>query len=328
MHKHIIYISILVFGITGCKRRVSPTPGQTQTVKVLATTGMIADLAKQLAGSQVSVGSLMPVGVDPHLYKASESDVRKLQDADLILYNGLKLEGKMGDILAKLARRRSVVAVADVVPKEKLRAPPEFAGAYDPHIWFDVSLWVRAIEPISKALVSLTPKDASEIRRRAKRLSAALTDLDRWVTREIQRIPPGQRTLVTAHDAFGYFGRRYGMDVVGLQGISTVTQAGIGDVTRVVDLIVKRRIGAIFVESSVPKRTIEAVVQACKAKGHDVSVGGQLYSDSMGRVGTPAGTYDGMVRHNVRTIVAALSSTRKAAERVQVGNKVGRDVSR
>jgi manganese/zinc/iron transport system substrate-binding protein len=267
---------------------------------------MIGDIAKRIAGPHAEVSSLMGPGVDPHLYKVSEGDVRRLEDADLVLYNGLNLEGKMADLLVKLARNRRVLAVSDGIPRERLREPPEFAGHYDPHIWFDVGLWVSIVDPIRRELSELAPDHAEEYARNAERVVDDLKKLDAQVAREIASIPAAARFLVTAHDAFGYFGRRYGIEVVGLQGMSTVSEAAIQDVERVVSLIVKRRIKAVFVESSVPRRTIEAVRQACAAKGHAVTIGGELFSDAMGGVGTPEGNYRGMVEHNVKTILEAL----------------------
>jgi manganese/zinc/iron transport system substrate-binding protein len=273
---------------------------------VVTTIGMIADVASRIAGEHAVVESLMQTGVDPHLYKASEGDVRRLGRADLILYNGLNLEGKMADVLAKMARTRRVVAVSEAVPGDLLRTPPEFGGHPDPHVWFDVSLWAMTIDVIERELLRLVPDQEAGLRRNAESLRRELSDLDGWVAAEIGALPARQRILITAHDAFGYFGRRYGMEVMGLQGISTVSEAGLKDVERLVDAIVGREVKAIFVESSVPRRSIEAVQAACGARGHDVAIGGQLFSDAMGPAGTPEGTYAGMVRHNVKTIVEAL----------------------
>lgn len=275
-------------------------------LRVVATTSLIADTASRIAGPHARVEGLMGPGVDPHLYKASESDVRRLAEADLVLYNGLHLEGKMGDILTKMARSRPVVAVTEEIPQEQLREPPEFAGQYDPHVWFDVSLWEKTLDPIARELSALDPAHAADYKANAEALRAELRGLDAWVKQQIGGIPEQQRVLVTAHDAFGYFGRRYGMEVIGLQGISTLSEAGLHDVERVVDVVLARKVKAIFVESSVPRRSIEAVQAALREKGHPVEIGGQLYSDSLGAAGSPAGTYPGMVRANVQTIVEAL----------------------
>ena len=307
-------IVVLVFGLLpvvgpglfcGCEVSSRSARGD-GLPRVLATTGMIGDIAKRIAGPYAEVSSLMGPGVDPHLYKVSEGDVRRLEAADLVLYNGLNLEGKMANLLVKLARNRRVLAVCDGIPRERLLEPPEFAGHYDPHIWFDVGLWISIVDPIRRELSELSPDHAGEYARNAGRVVEDLKSLDAQVAREIGSVPASARVLVTAHDAFGYFGKRYGIEVVGLQGMSTVSEAAIQDVERVVNLIVKRRVKAIFVESSVPRRTVEAVQKACAAKGHDARIGGELFSDAMGRAGTPEGNYRGMVEHNVRTIVEAL----------------------
>lgn len=283
------------------------TPRLDGKLRVVATTGMIGDLAARVGGERVEVATLMGPGVDPHLFKASESDVRRLAEAELILYNGLHLEGKMADVLVKMARSRPVVAVSETIPQELLREPPEFAGQYDPHVWFDVSLWARAVEPIAAELAAIDPAHADDYRRRADAARDELLALDRWAAERVASLPASRRVLVTAHDAFGYFGRRYGMQVVGLQGISTLAEAGVKDVERVVDTVVAARVPAIFVESSVPRRAIEAVVAACADRGAAVRIGGELFSDALGPRDGPAGDYAGMVRHNVDTIVGALA---------------------
>ncbi len=275
-------------------------------LRVVATTGIIGDVATRIAGPHARVEALMGPGIDPHLYKASESDVRRLAEAQLVLYNGLHLEGKMGDILTKMARSRPVLAVTEEVPQTLLREPPEFLGQYDPHVWFDVSLWAKTLDPIVRELSALDPAHAAEFRANADLYAKELADLDAWVKAEIQIISPNQRVLVTAHDAFGYFGRRYGMEVIGLQGISTLSEAGLKDVDRVVERVATQKIRSIFIESSVPRRSIEAVQAACRSRGFEVAIGGQLFSDALGPAGTPEGTYVGMVKKNVSTIVAAL----------------------
>ncbi len=276
-------------------------------LRIVCTTGMIGDVAKRVAGDRAEVESLMGPGVDPHLYKASEGDVGKLSAADVVLYNGLNLEGKMGDIFVKLAATRKVVAVSETIGEEHLREPPEFLGHYDPHVWFDCSLWAKTIQSVEKALAEKDPSHAAEYHERAEALRKEYLELDAWIVTRIAEIPEGQRVMVTAHDAFGYFGRRYGLEVIGLQGISTVSEAGIKDVERVVGIIVDRKIRSIFVESSVPKRSIEAVQAACRDRGHEVAIADKtLFSDAMGAAGSDEGTYPGMVRHNVNTVVESL----------------------
>lgn len=300
-------LAVALLPFAGCGGSPSaPAADGGGKLAIVATTGMIADLAGQIAGDLATVQALMGPGVDPHLYKASESDVRKLAEADLVLYNGLFLEGKMGDILAKLGKNRPVVAIAEGIPEEKLRKPPEMLGHHDPHVWFDVSLWAQTVPRITEAIVKLRPAHEAALRANAAALEARLAELDAYAARRVLEIPEQQRVLVTAHDAFGYFGRRYGLAVYGIQGISTVSEAGLRDVERVVGVVVERKIPAIFVESSVPQRTIESVQAAVRDKGHEVKIGGSLFSDAMGAPGTKEGTYDGMVRHNVDTLVDAL----------------------
>jgi manganese/zinc/iron transport system substrate-binding protein len=297
--------AVLAAVVAGC----SPDPGRGAEggpLTIAATTNLVADVARAVAGEHARVEALMGPGVDPHLYKASEGDVRRLSEADLILYNGLHLEGKMADILVKMARSRPVVALGEGVPEDQLREPPEFAGQYDPHVWFDVSLWRRTLPVVAEELAALDPAHAGDYRANAERYAAELAELDAWVEEQIATLPEERRILITAHDAFGYFGRRYGMRVVGIQGISTLAEAGLQDVERVVDLVVDSGVPAIFVESSVPRRTVEAVQAAVQSRGRELAIGGELFSDSLGAAGTPEGTYPGMVRHNVETIVEAL----------------------
>ena len=275
-------------------------------LQVVTTTSIIADIAREIGGDRVDVTGLMGPGIDPHLYKASEGDVQRLAGADLVLYNGLHLEAKMADVLERMHGSVRTVAVAEAVPQNRLLAPPEFGGAYDPHVWHDPGLWRLAVERARDALADADTANAAIYQANATRYLAKLDSLDAWVRAETQRVPEATRVLVTAHDAFNYFGRAYGVDVRGLQGISTASEAGTADVRMLADFIAERRIPAIFVESSIPRRTIEAVQAAVRARGHDVAIGGQLFSDALGDAGTPAGTYEGMIRHNVSTLVGAL----------------------
>ena len=274
--------------------------------RVVATTGMIAWMAQQVAGDAVEVVALMGPGVDPHLYKASEGDVRRLGEADLVLYNGLHLEGKMGEIFAKMGASRPVVPVSRDLPEDQLRRLAGTQDLHDPHIWFDVRLWAKTVPLVESELGKVYPEHKAAFARNAAQLAEDLASLDAWVAGEIASIPREQRLLVTAHDAFGYFGDRYDIEVRGLQGVSTVAEAGLQDVEQLVDLIVSRKVKAVFVETSVPRRAIEAVQAACRSRGHEVAIGGQLFSDAMGAAGTPEGSYPGMVRHNVNAIVGAL----------------------
>ena len=275
-------------------------------INVVATVGMIADLAVNIGGERVAVTGLMGPGIDPHLYKASAGDVQTLDRADMILYGGLELEGRMTDIFVKLAATRPTVAVTDDIPRDRLREPPEFAGKYDPHIWFDVTLWKFAAKRVADELARIDPTSAALYQENLATYNVDLDGLHEYVQAQIATVPEPQRVLITAHDAFGYFGEQYGVEVHALQGTSTAAEAGAADVQGLVALIVDRDIKALFIESSVPRGTIEAVQAAVEARGKQVTIGGQLYSDAMGQAGTPDGTYLGMVRHNVDTIVTAL----------------------
>jgi manganese/zinc/iron transport system substrate-binding protein len=301
---------LLVVAAAGCGpvsdetlRSVSPD----EPVHVVATIGMIGDAVEHVGAGRVEVEGLMGPGVDPHLYKASEGDVRRLERADVVFYGGLHLEAKMADVLERVGGERRTRAVTDAIPRRRLLAPPEFAGAFDPHVWFDVSLWMLAVEQIRDTLAAADPAHAALYRRNAAAYLHELEELDRYVQRRAAEVPRGRRVLVTAHDAFNYFGHAYGFQVRGLQGISTASEAGAGDVQSLARFIAGRRIPAIFVESSVSPRTIEAVREAVRARGFAVEIGGSLFSDAMGDAGTPEGTYVGMVRHNVDAIVDGLT---------------------
>ncbi|RKZ19043.1 manganese transporter [bacterium] len=278
-------------------------------LSVVATTGQIGDMVTRIGGDRVVVTTLMGPGVDPHLYKASAGDVERLRRADLIAFNGLHLEAKMSEVLQRLNARQPTLAVGESVPADKLLSPAEFAGAHDPHIWFDVLLWSGGITAVTDILCELDPAHAAGFRERAGIYRDELVNLDAWTRSAFAGIPAGRRVLITAHDAFNYLGRAYGLEVRGLQGISTATEAGTADVQELVAYIVERRIPALFVESSVSPRAIKAVQAAVRDRGFEVTVGGELFSDSLGNAGSPEGTYVGMVRHNVNTIVGSLGST-------------------
>jgi manganese/zinc/iron transport system substrate-binding protein len=275
-------------------------------IRIVTTTSMVTDLVERVGGSRVEVEGLMGAGVDPHLYKASEGDVIALAGADAVFYNGLHLEAKLAEVFERMGGRVHTYAVTDSIPRERLQAPPAFAGAYDPHVWFDVSLWRIALAQVRDDLIELDPAHERLYRQNEAAYDRELAGLDRWVRDQTERVPPSRRVLVTAHDAFNYFGRAYGFDVRGLQGISTASEAGTADVRELADFIADRRIPAIFVESSVSPRAIDAVREAVRARGFDVGIGGRLFSDAMGDPGTPEGTYPGMVRHNVEAIVSGL----------------------
>ena len=300
---------VLIITLAACDTGGDASTGDIsqRKIKVTTTVGMIKDIVLNVGGERVEAVGLMGPGVDPHLYKPSASDVQKLDDADVIFYGGLELEGRMTDTFVRIARSgKATVAVSEGIDPSKLREPPEFQGKYDPHIWFDVLLWQEAVKAVNTELAKLDPGSKDLYQRNTDAYLKQLDDLHNYVKEQIASIPEQSRVLITAHDAFGYFGQQYGMEVKGLQGTSTATEAGVGDVQGLTNLIVERKIKAIFVESSVPQATIEAVQQAAKSKGWNVNIGGTLFSDAMGNEGTPEGTYVGMVRHNVDTIVKAL----------------------
>ena len=262
-------------------------------MKVVATTGMIYDLVKNIGGVHVQAQALMGAGVDPHLYKATPGDIKKLSGADIIFYNGLHFEGKMADVLEKMGERKPSVPVAAGIAQAELLNSDSTTSYPDPHIWFDVQKWIKAGEEVREALKKFDAPHAADYDKNAEAYLKQLQELDAYAKTQIATIPKARRVLVTAHDAFRYFGKAYDMEVQGLQGISTASDVSVRDVQRIVDLLVKRKIKAVFVETSVSKRSIDAVVQGCKAKGHDVKIGGSLFSDAMGRAGTPEGTYPG-----------------------------------
>jgi len=282
-------------------------------VKVVATTNIVGDLVRTIGGPQVEVEALMGPGIDPHLYKASAGDVRRMSSAEAIFYSGLHLEGKMSEILERMGEREvRTVAVAECVPGEELIESTGFSGLHDPHVWFDVGLWSQAADCVAETLADLDPENGAGYRERARAYVDELKSLDGWVRGRVEALAPEQRVLVTAHDAFGYFGRAYGFEVRGLLGVSTAAEAGTADVQALADFIVEREIPAIFVETSVPPRYVQALQEAVRARGFEVEIGGSLYSDSLGNPGTSAATYPGTVRDNVETIVTALLSTEAA----------------
>lgn len=282
-------------------------PAADGVIKVTATIGMITDIVKEVGGERVKVTGLMPSGVDPHLYKATQGDIRRLEEAEIIFYNGLYLEGKMAEILQEMAGKKPTVAVAESIPKDQLIAGnPDDGTEYDPHVWFNVEFWMMAVETVRDELSKIDPEYSDQYARNAAAYLEELAELHRYVQEQIHSIPESSRVLVTAHDAFGYFGKAYGIEVRGLQGLSTASEAGTKDVIDLRDFLVERKIKAIFVESSVPQDYMNAVIEGAAELGHEIVIGGELFSDAMGEEGTPEGTYIGMVRHNVDTIVSAL----------------------
>lgn len=298
----LILISLLPVLACGREQPGADAPPLT----VVATTGMIADVARQIGGERVKVIALMGEGVDPHTYKATPGDVRQMSDADIIFYNGLHLEGRMTDVMVKLASRRKIVQVTEAIDPSLLREPDEFQGHYDPHVWFDVALWKQVAERITRALIEQDPQGRDDYTRAGESYIAVLDDLDAYARSTLATIPAHARVMVTAHDAFGYFGRAYAVEVAAIQGISTDSEASLKDINALVDTLVARKVPAVFIETSVPPKTIQALVEGTRGRGHEVAIGGALFSDAMGRPGTPEGTYVGMILHNVDTITRAL----------------------
>ena len=274
--------------------------------RVLCTTTVVADLVRQVAGDRVEVECLMPPGVDPHSYRATPRDADRLAGADLIVASGLRLEGKLADLLARFGQRVPVVAVADALPRDVLLEVGD--DTFDPHVWFDASLWASCAPVAAEALARVDPEGAAGHAARAAAYAARLADLDAAVRSRVAAVPADRRVLVTAHDAFRYFGRAYGLEVMGVQGTSTESEAGLGDVNRLVDLLVERRIPAVFVETSVADRNVAALVEGAAARGHAVSLGGRLYSDSLGGPGSGAETLEAALAANVEAIVTALAA--------------------
>jgi manganese/zinc/iron transport system substrate-binding protein len=305
----ILSTSIILALLSACGGRAAGPPADLadRPINVVATVGMIADAVKNIGAERVNVKGLMGPGIDPHLYRPSASDVKALGDADVIFYGGLELEGRMTEIFEKLGRSGTpTIAVSEGIDPAKLRKPIEFEGKYDPHVWFDVTLWQDAVRTIGKHMAEIDPESRVMYERNTAAYLAQLDELHSYAQQRIASIPPESRVLITAHDAFGYFGQQYGMEVRGLQGTSTATEAGAADVQGLATYICERKVRAIFVESSVPPATIEAVQSAAQARGCSVGIGEQLFSDALGAEGTPEGTYIGMVRHNVDAIANAL----------------------
>lgn len=310
----VLLAAALLLVIGGCARQTSSGGASDFTerkMNVVVTTNIIGDLVRQVAGDRVTLTTLMGPGVDPHLYRASEGDVQTMAEADLVLYNGLHLEGKMTDVFAQMNERSvpTSALAADAVPDSLLIPSAEYASSYDPHVWFDVQLWRRVTQHVGDVLARRDTARAEAYRSSADAYAQRLDSLHQYVMRQAKRIPEDRRVLVTSHDAFRYLGQAYDIEVRGLQGISTASEAGTQDVQTLADFVVTRRIPALFVESSVSPRGIEAVQAAVKAKGFQVQLGGTLYGDALGDRGTPTGTYIGALRHNIDTIVQGLLNT-------------------
>jgi len=298
------YITALLISLLFSCKNETKNNGK---LNVVTTTSMITDLVKNIGGDAINLEGLMGSGVDPHLYKASEGDVSKLVDADIIFYNGLHLEGKLVDVFEQMSSAsKRPIALTDALDKKGLIGSDYFASNYDPHVWFDISYFKQFAQKVTQVLAEQDPNNASIYKQNEVAYLKALDKLQNDVVGVVEALTAEKRILVTAHDAFNYFGEAYQFKVVGLQGLSTATEAGVQDVQKLASFIIENKIKAIFVESSVPRRTIEALQEAVKSKGHNVTIGGTLFSDALGNEGTAEGTYLGMFRYNVKTIVSAL----------------------
>jgi len=276
--------------------------------KIVTTTAMVGDIVRQVAGERAEVVGLMGEGVDPHLYKPTRGDVAQILKADVIFFSGLMLEGRMADTFFKAARQgKPVYPVTELIDETYLLEPDGFEGHWDPHVWMDVAAWSQAVDAVTFALSQEFDTSFAEgYHANAEHYKATLAQLDAYVREVIDSIPASQRMLITAHDAFNYFGRAYGLEVRGIQGLSTESEAGIADINTLVDLLVEREIGAIFVESSVSDKNVKALIEGAASRGHEVVIGGTLFSDAMGEPGSYHGTYVGMIDHNATTIAKAL----------------------
>lgn len=284
-----------------------PSAGAASPMNVVTTTGMIADVVRNVGGEQVQVTQLMGQGVDPHLYKATRSDITRMLRADLVFYNGLLLEGKLTDALVRVATSgKPVSAVTEVVDESFLLEPPEFKGLYDPHLWMDPGAWASTIDVVRDELSALDPAHTEEFAARAEAYRAEMQELETYAEKVLATVPEGRRVLITAHDAFNYLGRRYDFEVLGIQGLSTESEAGLKRVEELVALIVARKLPAVFIETTIPSRSVDALIAGAADQGHEVVIGGELFSDAMGGPGTYEGTYIGMIDHNVTTIARAL----------------------
>lgn len=316
---------LLLVGISGCTGEPSnadssssadssPAANTGESIKnpyqIVTTCVMVTDIVEQVAGDKAKVSGIMGEGVDPHLYKPTRNDVTKLLQADVIFYSGLLLEGKMTVAFEQAGNQEiSVHAVTAVIERSYLREPPEFEGHPDPHVWMDVSAWSQCVGGIAESLSKFDPDNAEAYQSNAKGYQKQLKELDDYVKKVIATIPKEQRVLVTAHDAFGYFSRAYGIEIRSVQGLSTESAAGLRDIEDLVKFIVKRKVSAIFVETSVSEKNIQALVEGAEKKGWKVRIGGSLYSDAMGAPGTYEGTYIGMLDHDATIITRALGGT-------------------
>lgn len=300
-------VGACLLSLAACSQRPAGSEGGGRPYRIASTTGMVTDIVRQVVGDRAQVTGLIGTGVDPHLYKVTRNDIATLQAADVVFYSGLMLEGKMADALARLAHSGKVVhAVTERLDPALLLRTPGRGGHRDPHVWMDVLAWSQAVAAVAGVMSEFDPPNAAYYRASAQRYQAQLAELNEYVRKVIQSIPERQRVLITAHDAFGYFGRAYGIQVRGIQGVSTESEAGLDDINRLVDLIVENDVGAIFVETSVADKNVRALIEGARSRGKTVKIGGNLFSDAMGTPGTYEGTYIGMLDHNATVIARAL----------------------
>ena len=316
MTPRLLFLTILSLAVTllsSCKSNNTDTDTSsklTSPYTIVTTCTMVTDIVKEVAGDKAKVEGLMGEGVDPHLYKPTRDDLTQLAEADVIFYSGLMLEGRMADSFAKMSRSQiPCYAVTELLDDGYLLEPDEFDGHWDPHVWNDVDAWINATKAVAKALSELDPANADTYSTNATAYTAELEKLHEYAKKSIASIPEKSRVLITAHDAFNYFARAYGIKVMAAQGVTTESEAAISDINELVDFIVKNDIRSIFVENIVSDRNLQAVIEGAKAKGHDLVIGGELYSDATGQAGTYEGTYLGMVDHNITLITRKLGGT-------------------
>jgi manganese/zinc/iron transport system substrate-binding protein len=306
---HFFALLIAFLGSFGCRPVDSKTPNSHGKLLVCCTTGQVADMVKAIGGDEIELTVLIGPGVDPHSFRASSGDAQRLDAADVVFYNGLHLEGRLSDVLEKLDAQKPTLSLGDELLRrhpDQIRKGPEFGGAADPHVWFDVKLWSQAIPAVVETLSKLRPASKAQFAKNGETYKEKLLEVDQYCRDKIATIPKESRVLITAHDAFGYFGRAYDLEVYGVQGISTVDEASLAAINSLIKLLVDRKIKAIFVESSVSSERLKQVIEGCTQAGHKVTIGGELYSDALGERGSEAETYTGMLRSNVNTIVSAL----------------------
>ncbi len=300
--RHLALVAATAIGIGSASAALA----EADTLEIVATTGMIADAAHEVGGDLVEVEALMGPGVDPHAYRQTRTDIVAMSQADLVLWHGLYLEAQLEDFLLELGEEQNVIAVADTLPTNLLIGHDDYEGRYDPHVWMNPNLWSRVVLTIRDTLIEAAPEHEAAFRANADAHLEVLADLAQYTTEVLSSVPAESRVLLSAHDAFNYFGSAYGFEVMGIQGISTESEAGLQRISELVDMLVARDIGAVFVESSVSDRNIRALIEGAGAQGHEVVIGGELFSDAMGEPGTYEGTYIGMIDHNATVIASAL----------------------